>query len=49
MAPTATTDEIERRFEEGFEAAAALYREENPQECAEAARQLLDDPAIPRY
>jgi hypothetical protein len=42
-------DAIGIQFNLAFNAAAQLYNDEKFEECVEALKNLLDDPAIPRY
>jgi hypothetical protein len=44
-----TMDEVDRRFTEGLSAACELYQQDKNEECVEALRKMLSDPAIPRY
>ncbi|KAH3913179.1 hypothetical protein HBH56_112750 [Parastagonospora nodorum] len=42
-------DEVDRQFDRAFNAAAELYRQDKYEQCIEALRELLADPAMPRY
>ncbi|KAF2133565.1 hypothetical protein P153DRAFT_363735 [Dothidotthia symphoricarpi CBS 119687] len=45
----ATESQIDKRFTEGFNEANDHYRDDRLEECVAKARELLNDPAIPRY